>query len=142
MSTEPTHFLTLMNNDKAFSSLDGMACSYQCSDQFQFLPGHWQAKVLDFLRPSKKPANLFKNNLDNTRNNMKSQIQKKEEKKEWWNCGFTNTNSFLQKSFSWGDKNFFGQKNYGQVILKWRNNDQIMPRFERSFITNDNYIFQ
>ena len=40
VSTEPTHFLTLINNGKAFSSLDGMACSYQCSDQFQFLPGH------------------------------------------------------------------------------------------------------
>ena len=40
VSTEPTHFLTLMNNGNAFSS----------SDQFQFLPGHWQAKVLDFLR--------------------------------------------------------------------------------------------
>ena len=51
VSTEPNNFLTLMNNGKAFSSLDGMACSYQCSDQFQFLPGHWQAKVLDFLRP-------------------------------------------------------------------------------------------
>ena len=49
MSTEPTHFLTLMNNDKAFSILDGMAYSYQCSDQFQFQ--FWQAKVLDFLRP-------------------------------------------------------------------------------------------
>ena len=51
VNTEPTHFLTLMNNGKAFSSLDGMACSYQCSDQFQFLPGHWQAKVLDSLGP-------------------------------------------------------------------------------------------
>ena len=41
VSTEPTHFITLMNNGKAFSS----------SDQFQFLPRHWQAKLLDFLRP-------------------------------------------------------------------------------------------
>ena len=44
MNSEPTHFLTFINNGKAFSSLDGMACSYQCSDQFQFLPGHWPAK--------------------------------------------------------------------------------------------------
>ena len=51
VSTEPTHFLTLMNNGKAFSGLDDMTCSYQCSGQFQFLPGHWQAKVLDFLGP-------------------------------------------------------------------------------------------
>ena len=63
MSTEPTYFLTLMNNDKAFPSLDSIACNYQCSDQFQVLPGHWQAKVLDFLRPY-----------------MKSQIQKKSRK--------------------------------------------------------------
>ena len=27
MSTEPTHFLTIMNNDKAFSTLDGVVCS-------------------------------------------------------------------------------------------------------------------
>ena len=44
-------------------------------------------------------------------------------------------------SFSWGDKNFFGQKNYGEVVLNWRTNDQIMPRFGRSFI-NDKCIFQ
>ena len=59
MSPEPTHYLTLMNNGKAFSSLDDMACSYQCSEQFQFLSGHWQAKVLDFLRPEKtQPIHL------------------------------------------------------------------------------------
>ena len=41
-----------MNNaGKAFSSLDGMACCYQSFDQFEFLPAHWQAKELDFLRP-------------------------------------------------------------------------------------------
>ena len=51
---------------------------------------------------------------------MKSQIQKqkqnKKAKKEWWNCGITNTNIFPKKSFSWGDKNFFGQKNNGEVV--------------------------
>ena len=39
VNSEPTHFLTFMNNSKGFSNLGGMACSYQCSDQFQFLPG-------------------------------------------------------------------------------------------------------
>ena len=68
VSTEPTHFLTLMNNGKGFSSLDDMACSYQCS----------------------VPANLFKYNLNDTKNNMKSQIKKK----EWWIRGITNTNIF------------------------------------------------
>ena len=38
MNSEPTNFLTFMNNDKAFSSLDGMPC--QCPDQFQLLPEH------------------------------------------------------------------------------------------------------
>ena len=65
-----------MNNGKAFSSLDGMVCSYQCSDQFQFLPGVWQAKKYWISWDLKKP-NLFKNNLNNTRNNKKFQIQKK-----------------------------------------------------------------
>ena len=37
MNSEPTHFLTFMNNGKAFPSLDGIACSYQCSDQLQLL---------------------------------------------------------------------------------------------------------
>ena len=76
VNTEPTHFPTLMNNGKAFSSLDSMACSYQCSDQFQFLPGHWQAKKY-WISWDLKTPNLFKNNLNNTRNNLKSQIQNK-----------------------------------------------------------------
>ena len=48
-----------MNKGKAFSSLDGMACSYQCSDQFQFLQ-----KVIDkpkgitFLGTLKNPSYL------------------------------------------------------------------------------------
>ena len=76
VNTEPTHFLTLMNNGKAFSSLDGMACSYQCSEQFQFLLGHWQVKRYWIPWDLKKP-NLFNNNLNNTRNNTKSRIQNK-----------------------------------------------------------------
>ena len=43
---------------------------------------------IEFLETLKNPANLFKNNLNNTRNNMKSQIKKK----EWWDCWITNTN--------------------------------------------------
>ena len=97
-------------------------------------------------------------------------------KKEWWNCGITNTNIkqncyesrylfccnyeqssrnnqctwcsllnygriFSKKSFSWGDKNIFGQKYYGEVVLNWRANDQIIQRFGRSFI-NDKCICQ
>ena len=84
VNTESTHFPTLMNNGKAFSSLDSMACSYQCSDQFQFLPGHWQAKKY-WISWDLKTPNLFKNNLNNTRNNLKSQIQNKKTMVELWN---------------------------------------------------------
>ena len=42
---------------------------------------------------------------------------------------------FSKKRFSWG-KNFFGQNIYGEVILKGRTNDQIMPSWGRSFINN------
>ena len=38
-------------------------------------------------------------------------------------------------------KTFLGKKNYGEVVLNRRANDQIMPRFGRSFI-NDKCIFQ
>ena len=61
---------------KTFSSLDGMTCSYQCSDQFQFLPGLWQAKRCWISWDPKKP-NLLKNDLINIRNNVKSQIRNK-----------------------------------------------------------------
>ena len=171
MSTEPTHFLTLMNNGKAFSSLDGMACSNQCSDQFQFLPGLWQAKRYWISWDPKKP-NLFKNNLNNTRNNLKSQIQNKKNggigellitlNKIIRNQGtyfvlimynrlkiisvlgallYSMGGIFPKQSFWWEEKTFFGQKNYGEVVLNRRTNEQIMPRFGRSFI-NDKYIFQ
>ena len=47
---------------------------------------------------------------------------------------------FFQKNFSWR-KNIFGQKAYGEVILYGKNNDQIMPKWGKSFIT-DKSIFQ
>ena len=37
-------------------------------------------------------------------------------------------------------KKFLGKKNYGEVALNWRTNDQIMPGFGRSF-ANDKCIF-
>ena len=74
---------------------------------------------------------------------MKSQIQKKKKKRE--NAGIVELliqyQHFSRKSFSWGDKNFFGIKNYEEVVLNWITNDQIMPKFGRSFI-NDKCIFQ
>ena len=44
MNSEPSRFLTFINNGKAFPSLDGIACSYKYPDQLQLLPGHWQVK--------------------------------------------------------------------------------------------------
>ena len=74
MNSEPTHFLIFINNDKAFSSLDGMACNYHCSDQFQLR--QWQAKSYWISWELEKP-NLLENNPYNTKNNINSQIQNK-----------------------------------------------------------------
>ena len=135
-----SHFLTLMNNDKTFSSLDGMACSYQwCSDQFWFLPGHSDKPRYWISWDLKKTQSIYLKTILITSGIIWSLKLKK---KEWRNCGITNTNIFRKKSFLWVDKNFFGQKNYGDVVLNWRNYDQIMPMFGRSFIINDKCIFQ
>ena len=57
---------------------------------------------IGFLETLKNPSNLFKNNLINTGNNRKSQIQKekKKQKNKLWNSGITNTNFLPKKSFS------------------------------------------
>ena len=120
-------------------------------------------KVLGFVRPWK--PNLFKNNLNSTRNNMKSQFQNKSNSgirqllitlnKIIRNQGtyfvVTMNNRlkiisvigiplqsmrwfFQKKAFHERTKFFWGQKNYGEVVLNRRANDPIMPRFKRSFI--------
>ena len=61
-------------------------------------------------------------------------------KKKCWNCEITYANIIPKKAYH-ERTHFFGQKNYGKVVLNWRNNDQIMPRFGGSFI-NDKCIFQ
>ena len=74
VSTELNNFLTLVNNGKAFSSLDGMVCAtsvWPVSVSIRSLA----SQGIGFLETLKNPANLFKNNLNNTRNNMKPQIQ-------------------------------------------------------------------
>ena len=84
LNSEPINFLTLMNKGKTFSSLDGMACSYQCSDQFQFLPGHWPAKrYWIFKKPNLKIILITPGIIWSL---------KFKTKKEWWNCGITNIN--------------------------------------------------
>ena len=110
VSTEPTYFLTLMNNGKVFSSLDGMICSYQCSDQFHFLPGYG----IGFLETLKDPVNLLKNNLL-----IKPGIiwNLKFEKKKKKNCGITNTNIFQKKKASHeGKKLFLGKEIMGRLF--------------------------
>ena len=76
VNNEPAHFLTFMKNGVAFPSL-GWHAAYQCPDQFQLLPGHWPAKRSWISWDFRKPDTL-ENNPSNTRNNMKSQIKKKE----------------------------------------------------------------
>ena len=95
-----------MNNGKVFSSLDGMACSYQCSDQFHFLPRYG----IEFLETLENPANLVKNNLLITPGiiYMKSQIKKKKKKKK--NCGITNTNISQKIKLMRGQKLFWAKK--------------------------------
>ena len=89
VNSEPTHFQTLMNDGKAFSSLDGTQ-----------LPVTWPVSVstktlisqgIGSLETLKSPANLFRSNLNNTKNNMSKTQKKKKKKKGWWNCGITNT---------------------------------------------------
>ena len=65
---------------------------------------------------------------------MKSQIQKK--KKEG---GIVEL--LILRLIMRGQK-LFRAKKYEEVVLNWRTNDQIMPRFGRSFIINDKCIFQ
>ena len=76
VNSEPTHFLIFMNNGKTLHRFDGMLCSYQGPDQLQLLSGHWQTERHWISWDLKKP-NLLKNNPNNTRNNMKSQIKNK-----------------------------------------------------------------
>ena len=111
MSTEPTHFLRLMNNVKAFSNLDSMACNYQCLTSFSFYqdtgkPKYWISWDL------KKP-NLFKNNLNKIRNNFKSKIKKER------NGGIVELliPTFFQKKASHeGTKPFLGKKTIGRLF--------------------------
>ena len=78
VNSGPTHFLLFMNNGKAFPSLDGMVCSYQCPDQQASTRSLESQKLLDFLRPSK--PNLLENSPNNTKNNKsktKNKIKQK-----------------------------------------------------------------
>ena len=61
----------------------------------------------------KKPANLFKNNLNNPKNNLKSQIKKKK------NGGIVELlipTFFKKKKAHEGTKTFLGKKNMGRLF--------------------------
>ena len=123
--------------------IDDMACCYLCFDQFQFLPGTLASQGIGFLETLKNPANLFKNNLNNTRNNMKSQIQNNNNNNNNNNDGIAELliPTFFQEKLLLRGQKLFHVKKYGEVVLNWRTNDQVTPRFGRSFI-NDKCIFQ
>ena len=55
MNSEPTHFLSFMNNGKAFPSFDGMACSYSALTNFSICQGTDTPKVIGFLESFKNP---------------------------------------------------------------------------------------
>ena len=65
---------------------------------------------------------------------MKSQIQKKKKKKK--NAGIVELliPTFFQKKLLMRAQKLSWEKNYVEVVLNWRTNDQIMPRCGRSFI--------
>ena len=71
---------------------------------------------IEFLENLKNPINLFKNNLNKTKNNMRSKIKKKKKKKERWNCGITNTNIFPKKVSHEGTKTFLVKKSTGRLF--------------------------
>ena len=58
VNSEPTKFLTFMDNIEAFSSLDSIACSYQYSDQFNFYQDTDKPKGIGFLETLKNPIYL------------------------------------------------------------------------------------
>ena len=49
VSTELTHFLTLMNNDKSFSSLDGMTCIGYVYSSISRIVAHLKILVHDVI---------------------------------------------------------------------------------------------
>ena len=55
---ERTHFLTHTNNDKTFSSLDGMTCSYSALTSFSFYQETDKPKGIGFLETLKNPIYL------------------------------------------------------------------------------------
>ena len=55
VNSEPTHFLTFINNDEAFSILDDMACSYQSLTSFSFYQDTEKPKGNGFRETLKNP---------------------------------------------------------------------------------------
>ena len=55
VNSEPIHFLSFMNNGKAFPSFDGMACSYSALTNFSFCQGTDTPKVIGFRESFKNP---------------------------------------------------------------------------------------
>ena len=123
-----------MNNaGKTFSSLDGMACC-QFFDQFQLFTRTLASQSIGFLETLKNPANLFKNDLNNIRNNMESNN----------NGGIVELvipTFFPKKTLLMRGQKLFYVKRIWGGCSKLEDNYQIIPRFGRSII-NDKCIFQ
>ena len=70
---------------------------------------------------------------------MKSQIQRK---KNGAIVELLIPTFFLKKASHEGTKTILCKKNFEEVLLNWRTNDQVMSRFGRTFIINNKCIFQ
>ena len=55
VNSEPTHFLTFMNNGKAFPSLNQMTCSYSAQAKFSFYEGTDKPRRIGFFKTFKNP---------------------------------------------------------------------------------------
>ena len=123
---------------------------------------------IGFVETLKNPANVFKNNLNNTRNNIKSQIggiaellipilnkiirnqnthffvimnnRLKIISAYTWYYPLKYGRIFSNKKLLMRGQKLFWAKSCRKVVLNCKTNDQIMPRFGRSFI-NDELIF-
>ena len=113
VGTEPNNFLMVRH----FLAWMAWHVATSALTSFSFYQNTGKARYWISWDLIKNPANLFKNNLSNTRNNTKSHIQNNNINNNNNNNNNNNDNNnnggivelptFFQKSFSWEDKNYF-----------------------------------
>ena len=116
-------------------SFDDMIYSYQCPNELQILPRHWQAKRY-WISWDFQKLKLLENNPNNVRSIMKSQIKNKKNKgKSLWNLQYNaNIKNFHGVKLIWAKKLWGG---YSKWEDYWSNHAKIGEQFH-----NDKCIFQ